>query len=66
MLRRKYVSEGSGFQREEHSADSQAFSVFARSEAVYDMHFVPLRVVFLHQGSWEGPLGAMFLVLGCT
>ena len=28
--------------------------MFARSEAVYDMHFVPLRVVFLHQGSREG------------
>ena len=27
-------------------------SVFARSEAVYDMHFVLLRAVFLHQ---EGP-----------
>ena len=25
------------------------FSVFARSEAVDDMHFVPLRAVFLHQ-----------------
>ena len=30
------------------------FSVFARSEAVYDMHFVPLRAVFLHQGSRKG------------
>ena len=30
------------------------FAVFARSEPVYDMHCVPLRVVFLHQGSWEG------------
>ena len=30
------------------------FSVFARPEAVHDMHFVPLRAVFLHQGSWEG------------
>ena len=30
------------------------FSVFARSEAVYVRHFVPLRVAVLHQGSWEG------------
>ena len=30
------------------------FSVFARSEAVYDMHSVPLCAVFLHQGSRKG------------
>ena len=30
------------------------FSVFARSEAVKDTHFVSLRAVFLHQGSCEG------------
>ena len=28
--------------------------VFARSEAVYDMHCIPLRAVFLHQGSQKG------------
>ena len=28
--------------------------MFARAAAVYDMHFAPLRAVFLHQGSWEG------------
>ena len=28
--------------------------MFARSEAVYDMYFVPLRAVFVHQGSGEG------------
>ena len=38
----------------EHSGDSQAFSVFTRSEAVYDMHFGPLRAVFLHQGFRKG------------
>ena len=32
----------------------RAISVFARSEAVYDMHLVPLRAVFLHQGSYKG------------
>ena len=30
------------------------FSVFTRSEAVYDMHFVPPRTVLLHQGSRKG------------
>ena len=30
------------------------FSLFARSEAVYDMRFVPLRAVFLHEGSRKG------------
>ena len=29
-------------------------SVIARSEVVCDMHFVPPRVVFLHQGSRKG------------
>ena len=44
--------------------------VTAQSEAVYNMHFVPLRAVFLHQGSRKGrgfvPLGAVFLVFGCA
>ena len=30
------------------------FSVLARSEATYDMHFVPLQGVLLHQGSRKG------------
>ena len=28
-------------------------SLLARSEAVYDMHLVPLRAVSLHQSSWK-------------
>ena len=28
--------------------------MYARSEAVYDTHFVPLRVVTLHQGTRKG------------
>ena len=37
-----------------YAATVSLLSVFARSESVYDMHFVPLRAVFLHQGSWKG------------
>ena len=39
----------------EHSGDSLAFPVFARSEAVHEVHVVPLHAVFLHQGSGKGP-----------
>ena len=41
--------------------------VFARSDTVHDMHFVPLRAVFLHQCSRKGhrlcPTGR---VVSCT
>ena len=43
-----------GCSKRDTAVTVRLFYVFARSEAVYDMHFVPLRVVFLHQGSRKG------------
>ena len=43
-----------GYSKRNTAVIVRLVSVFPRSEAVYDMHFVPLRTVFLHQGSRTG------------